>query len=130
MARASQWAKVNRPAKFSTRVVHRCKVCGRSRAVYRDFHGRAKILAPIPPVLVLPEVSDKSKWWQGQHWYNDEEQQFVFIYESSIYGPNIYYNTKLVDPKQFKSKSSNTPLAGKELYGRVERVIVGGEMRF
>ena len=37
MARASQWAKVNRPAKFSTRNVNRCKVCGRSRAVYRDF---------------------------------------------------------------------------------------------
>src|SRR6185503_10118501 len=37
MARASQWAKVNRPAKFSTRVVHRCKVCGRPRAFYRDF---------------------------------------------------------------------------------------------
>ena len=37
MARASQWAKVNRPPKFSTRVVYRCKVCGRSRAVYRDF---------------------------------------------------------------------------------------------
>ena len=37
MARASQWAKVNRPAKFSTRIVNRCKVCGRSRAVYRDF---------------------------------------------------------------------------------------------
>jgi small subunit ribosomal protein S14 len=38
MARASQWAKLNRPPKFSTRVVHRCKVCGRPRAVYRDFH--------------------------------------------------------------------------------------------
>ena len=37
MARASQWAKVNRPPKFSTRKVNRCKVCGRSRAVYRDF---------------------------------------------------------------------------------------------
>ena len=37
MARASQWAKVNRPPKFKTRVVYRCKVCGRSRAVYRDF---------------------------------------------------------------------------------------------
>lgn len=37
MARASQWAKVNRTPKFSTRVVYRCKVCGRSRAVYRDF---------------------------------------------------------------------------------------------
>ena len=37
MARASQWAKYNRPSKFSTRKVNRCHVCGRSRAVYRDF---------------------------------------------------------------------------------------------
>ena len=37
MARASQWAKMNRPPKFSTRAVNRCYVCGRSRAVYRDF---------------------------------------------------------------------------------------------
>ncbi len=37
MARASQWAKMNRPPKFSTRKVNRCQVCGRSRAVYRDF---------------------------------------------------------------------------------------------
>ena len=35
-----------------------------------------------------------------------------------------------VEPKKFKSKSTNTPLAGKELYGRAERVIVGGEVRF
>ncbi len=38
MARASQWAKVNRPPKFTSRIVRRCKVCGRSRAVYRDFN--------------------------------------------------------------------------------------------
>ena len=37
MARASQWAKANRPAKFSTRIVNRCKVCGRSHAYYRKF---------------------------------------------------------------------------------------------
>jgi small subunit ribosomal protein S14 len=37
MARASQWAKVNRPPKFSTRKINRCYVCGRVRAVYRDF---------------------------------------------------------------------------------------------
>ena len=37
MARASQWAKLNRAAKFSTRVVHRCHICGRPRAVYRKF---------------------------------------------------------------------------------------------
>ena len=34
-----------------------------------------------------------------------------------------------VDPNQFKSTSTNTPLVGKELWGRVERVIVGGEVR-
>jgi small subunit ribosomal protein S14 len=37
MARASQWAKLNRPPKFSTRAMNRCKVCGRPRAFYRDF---------------------------------------------------------------------------------------------
>ncbi|HMR05018.1 MAG TPA: type Z 30S ribosomal protein S14 [Polyangiaceae bacterium] len=37
MARASQWAKLNRVPKFSTRANSRCQVCGRSRAYYRDF---------------------------------------------------------------------------------------------
>ncbi|HWZ91599.1 MAG TPA: type Z 30S ribosomal protein S14 [Polyangiaceae bacterium] len=37
MARASQWAKANRPPKFLTRAVNRCRVCGRVRGVYRDF---------------------------------------------------------------------------------------------
>lgn len=72
------------------------------RAVYRDFHGKTKVLAPLPPILVHPEVSPRH-WWQGKHWYNDEENAHVFIYESSIFGPSIYYNTKLVDPKEIKS---------------------------
>ncbi len=37
MARACQWAKLNRPSKFSTRTVNRCHICGRAHAVYRDF---------------------------------------------------------------------------------------------
>lgn len=35
-----------------------------------------------------------------------------------------------VDPAQFRSKSRNTPFAGRELQGRVHRTIVGGETRF
>lgn len=35
-----------------------------------------------------------------------------------------------VDPRTMKSKSENTPLAGVELVGRVEHVVVGGELRF
>ncbi len=37
MARAQAIAKLNRPPKFSSRQKNRCKVCGRSRAFYRDF---------------------------------------------------------------------------------------------
>ena len=37
MARASQWAKLARPAKFSTRNTTRCHVCGRPRAFLRKF---------------------------------------------------------------------------------------------
>jgi small subunit ribosomal protein S14 len=37
MARACQIVKLNRPPKFSSRQVNRCKVCGRSRGYYRDF---------------------------------------------------------------------------------------------
>ena len=37
MSRATQWVKMNRIPKFSTRRVNRCYVCGRSKAVYRDF---------------------------------------------------------------------------------------------
>ncbi len=37
MARAKEFAKLNRPPKFSTRHRNRCKVCGRSRGYYRDF---------------------------------------------------------------------------------------------
>ncbi len=38
MARASQWAKLAREPKFQVRKGSRCYVCGRSRAVYRDFN--------------------------------------------------------------------------------------------
>ena len=34
-----------------------------------------------------------------------------------------------VDPNQFKSKSRNSPFAGRELKGRADTVIVGGEVK-
>lgn len=37
MASKSKIAKAARPPKFSTRRETRCKLCGRSRAVYRKF---------------------------------------------------------------------------------------------
>ncbi|MCA9042341.1 MAG: type Z 30S ribosomal protein S14 [Planctomycetaceae bacterium] len=37
MASKSKIAKANKKPKFSSRIEHRCQVCGRPRAVYRKF---------------------------------------------------------------------------------------------
>ncbi len=37
MASKSKIAKAKEPPKYSTRLVRRCKICGRPRAVYRKF---------------------------------------------------------------------------------------------
>jgi iron(III) transport system substrate-binding protein len=52
---------------------------------------------------MLPEVTDVSKWWKGKHRYVDPEGQYVFVYQSTKYGPPIYYNTKLLNIDSIKS---------------------------
>src|SRR5881628_2254613 len=32
---------------------------------------KAKLLQPIPPLLILPEVVDQTKWWSKKHLYAD-----------------------------------------------------------
>jgi dihydroorotase len=45
----------------------------------------------------------------------------------TLIDPNLRW---IVDPTRFKSKSSNTPLAGVELQGKAVHVIVAGELKF
>ncbi len=37
MATKALIAKAKRPPKYSTRIIRRCQLCGRSRSVYRKF---------------------------------------------------------------------------------------------
>src|SRR5215468_10186490 len=69
---------------------------GAPGATYNSFY-RGKALDPFPPALVLPEVTDLSKWWKGKHRYVDPENQYVFVYQSTLYGPPFYTNTKQVN---------------------------------
>jgi ABC-type Fe3+ transport system substrate-binding protein len=66
------------------------------------FHAN-KMLDPIKPTLVLPEVLDDSKWWQGKHHYADAERQYVLRFVGSPQYGSIYYNTNLVKPGEIKS---------------------------
>lgn len=63
----------------------------------------AKALDPIKPALILPEVVDPSKWWDGKHHYMDPEGSHIFVFLGSVDMPNLFYNKNLVDPKEFKS---------------------------
>ena len=69
---------------------------------YRILH-KNNALDPIGPALILPEVLDESKWWQGRHHYVDAENRYIFIYEATVQSGDIAYNTQLVKPEELKS---------------------------
>jgi ABC-type Fe3+ transport system substrate-binding protein len=75
---------------------------GAPSALYLNLY-KAKIIEPIPPILEHPSVTDLSKWWLGKHHYIDAEGQYIFMYESALYGPPISFNTNLVNEKEIKS---------------------------
>ena len=63
----------------------------------------AKALDAIKPALMLPEVVDQTKWWEGKHHYMDAEGSYIFVFLGSVDMPNVYYNKNIVEPKEFKS---------------------------
>jgi ABC-type Fe3+ transport system substrate-binding protein len=69
---------------------------------YKVFYD-SRILEPIKPALLLPEVLDESKWWEGRHHYADPEGNYIFVFQGDVHGGENAYNVKLVDPREFKS---------------------------
>ena len=61
MAKKSLIVKAARPAKFQTRQVNRCKLCGRSRAYMRKFGVCRICFRELASVGRLPGVT-KSSW--------------------------------------------------------------------
>lgn len=68
----------------------------------RDVLHKAKVLDPVKPMLILPEVIDTSGWWGGRHIYLDSEGEYIRSY-NGITQSYFHYNTKLVDPSGMKS---------------------------
>ena len=62
----------------------------------------AGALVPMRPALILPEVVDKSKWWERRLPFVDKEDQYIFAM-NGMFRVEVVYNTKLVDPKELKS---------------------------
>jgi iron(III) transport system substrate-binding protein len=64
---------------------------------------KGKVLDSIKAALMLPEVTDPTKWYGGAHFYADPENRSVFVYIANPSTSGLYYNTTLVNPREFKS---------------------------
>ena len=76
---------------------------GGGNSLYQVLYS-GKMLEPLKPALILPEVLDQSRWWEGKHKYVDREGQYIFVYEGNVSGgATPGYNINLLKPDDFKS---------------------------
>jgi iron(III) transport system substrate-binding protein len=61
-----------------------------------------KMLDPIKPVLMLPEVLDGSKWKTGKPWFIDPEEQYILRLANTA-TPLVHINTRLIKPEELRS---------------------------
>ena len=60
-----------------------------------------KMLAPLKPELILPEVTDGRNWNRGSLWFADPDQQYILRIFSTVREAFII-NTKEVDEKELR----------------------------
>ena len=64
---------------------------------------KAQVLEPIKPALILPEVRDQSKWYEGEHRYIDPDKRYIFAFVANSLSGQVAYNLKQANPGEFKS---------------------------
>jgi ABC-type Fe3+ transport system substrate-binding protein len=88
-----------------------------------------RMLDPIKPALILPEVTDSTKWWEGKQKYADKDRQYIFVYEGNVAaGAGAGYNSQLLDPREYKSYWDflNPKLKGKIISTDIRKVRGAG----
>jgi len=60
-----------------------------------------KILEPIEPYLILPEVKDPKNWWGGHIWI-DNAKRFIYAFQA-YQTENLWYNSDLLKPEEIRS---------------------------
>ena len=101
---------------------------GGGTSLYQNLY-LGKMLDPIKPALILPEVVDPSKWWEGKQKYVDREGRYIFVFEGNVAaGASPAYNTNLINPKDYKSLWDflNPKLKGKIVSPDIRKVRGSG----
>ncbi len=60
------------------------------------------VLAPVPPVLILPEVTDTRLWLGGKLSFVDSENQYILI-QAGTPTPGVIVNPEVVKRDEFQS---------------------------
>ena len=66
-----------------------------------DLYGN-RMIDPLKPLLVLPEVIDGAKWKTGKVWFVDPDERFVVRPFSSV-ATLLFINTDYVKPDEMRS---------------------------
>ncbi len=64
---------------------------------------KAGLLMPIPPQLILPEVTDPSRWWRKKQLYSDPDGQYVFMAQGDAGSGIGAINTNSIKPGEIDS---------------------------
>ncbi|HYJ14258.1 MAG TPA: extracellular solute-binding protein [Candidatus Limnocylindria bacterium] len=101
---------------------------GGGGSIYQNLY-LGKMLDPLKPALILPEVIDPTKWWEGKQRYADREGRYIIVYEANVAaGASPAYNSNLINPKDYKSLWDflNPKLKGKIVSPDLRRVRGSG----
>ena len=81
----------------------------------------SRSLSPIPPLLIHPEVLDKSAWYGDRHWYADpEEKEFSFIYAVvPTEGFEFWYNTDAISKEEIATIKTPADLLDPKWRGKI-----------
>ncbi|HVA23345.1 MAG TPA: extracellular solute-binding protein [Chloroflexota bacterium] len=78
-------------------------VIGGADTMYQSFYGD-KLIAPMRPQLINPDVLKGANWAVGKPWFMDPDQQYILRISSGLTGATAV-NTKLVKPSDIASAS-------------------------
>jgi iron(III) transport system substrate-binding protein len=67
-----------------------------------DFYTE-KMLDPLLPVLILPEVVDPSKWKRGKLWFMDPKERYILRLYNYITTGHLYHNTRHAKAEEFQT---------------------------
>jgi iron(III) transport system substrate-binding protein len=74
-----------------------------SQTMFTVLH-REKMLAPLKPELILPEVTDGKNWLRGSLWFVDPEQQYILRTFNTV-REAFMINTQVVKPDELRKFS-------------------------